>query len=158
MIFCLIVNLCFHPTRALTRNLILITASPWVKFCYINYVCTTLHIYIFHSSHNFVEESSSIQYLTYCMIEKGTHKNTTHSHLLGIVSQQLNEFSHYSSSNLHHIQFTKYIFFGICFTNLSKEPNNNMISLFQKVFDTFGRTKEGKNLANFPRTTETSHG
>ena len=51
-----------------------------------------------------MEESSSVQYSTWCTIEKGT-QNTTCSHVLGIVLQ-LNPFLPKSSQHT----FTEYIF------------------------------------------------
>ena len=38
-IFCLIVDLHYHASRALTRSPILFIMSPWMKFCYF---CLTL--------------------------------------------------------------------------------------------------------------------
>ena len=86
----------------------------------------TLHIYTCHASHNFVEESSSIPYSTYSTIR--------------IVSQ-LNEF-HTIPSQIITTYNSQGIVLGIHFTS-SKEPNNNMIFLFQKC-DTFGRTEKGR--------------
>ena len=60
-----------------------------------------LCIYICRASHIFVEESSSVQYSRECTMVKGT-QNTTHSHLLGIVSQ-LNNTPFLSKSSPHTI-------------------------------------------------------
>ena len=86
----------------------------------------TLHTYTCHPSHIFVEESSSVQYSTYCMINK-EHKNTMHSHLLGIVSQ-LNKF-HIIPSQIFTTYDSQSIVLAIHFTS-SKGTNNNMIFLF----------------------------
>ena len=68
------------------------------------------------------------------------HKNKTHSHLLGIVSQ-LNEFCTIPSQI-----FTTYnsqSIFQESTSLLPKGISNNMIFLFQKC-DTFDRTKKGR--------------
>ena len=71
---------------------------------------------------------------------KKEHKNTMHSHLLGIVSQ-LNKF-HTIPPHIFTTYNSQSIVLEIHFTS-SKGNYNNMILLFQKC-DTFARTEEGR--------------
>ena len=100
--------------------------------------CATLHIYSSQASHKFVEESSSIQYSTYCMIEEHKAQHVPIYEELCHNSTSFTPFLLKSSTDTIHR-----VYFQETTSLLPKGIDNNTIFLLQKC-DTFDWTTKGR--------------
>ena len=114
------------------------------------------HIYTCYASQIFVEESSSVQYSTYCTIQKRNTKIQCSPTFLGKFVSQL-----YKSHTIPSQIFTTYnsqsiVLVQIHFANLPKGTNNNTIFLYSKnVTHLAGPKKE--EPGGLPQTTLITH-